>query len=90
MPLRAVGNCARALTYIRQSPQLLLHSSPRREVHDTLVFVRNDDMKAIVDLFSTDYGLMSIIGIIMMIVGMGWAYGALKSKMAESEKAARR
>jgi hypothetical protein len=43
-------------------------------------------MKAMQDLFSTDYGLMSIIGIIMMVVGMAWAYGALKSKMDESAK----
>ncbi len=47
-------------------------------------------MKALQDLFSTDYGLFSIVGIIMMIVGMAWAYGALKSKMAESEKNARK
>jgi hypothetical protein len=45
-------------------------------------------MKALQDLFSTDYGVMSIIGIIMMVVGMGWAYVALKAKMAESEKKA--
>lgn len=47
-------------------------------------------MKAISDLFSTDYGIMSIVGIIMMVVGMGWAYVALKGKMAESEKNARK
>lgn len=43
-------------------------------------------MKALQDLFSTDYGVMSIIGIVMMIVGMGWAYVTVKSKMAESAK----
>lgn len=43
-------------------------------------------MKAMQDLFSTDYGLMSIVGIIIMIVGMGVAYVAVKNKMAESEK----
>ncbi len=47
-------------------------------------------MKALQDLFSTDYGVMSIIGIVVMIIGMGWAYVALKSKMAESEKNARK
>ncbi|MBK9440669.1 MAG: DUF3149 domain-containing protein [Comamonadaceae bacterium] len=47
-------------------------------------------MKAMQDLFSTDYGIMSIVGIVMMIVGMGWAYVALKNKMAESEKNARK
>jgi hypothetical protein len=47
-------------------------------------------MKAMQDLFSTDYGLMSIAGIVMMVVGMVWAYAALKSKMAESEKNARK
>lgn len=47
-------------------------------------------MKAMQDLFSTDYGLMSIVGIAMIIVGMGWAYVALKNKMAESEKNARK
>ena len=34
-------------------------------------------MKAIQDLFSTDYGLMSIVGIVMMVVGMAVAYGCL-------------
>jgi hypothetical protein len=29
---------------------------------------------------------MSIIGIAIIIVGMGWAYVALQSKMAESAK----
>ena len=47
-------------------------------------------MKAMQDLFSTDYGIMSIVGIIMMVVGMGWAYVALKAKMSESEKNARK
>ena len=47
-------------------------------------------MHALKDLFTTDYGIMSIAGIIIMIVGMGWAYVALKNKMAESEKNARK
>jgi hypothetical protein len=45
-------------------------------------------MKAIQDLFSTDYGLMSIVGIAMMVVGMAWGYVALKHKMADSERSA--
>lgn len=43
-------------------------------------------MKAMQDLFSTDYGLMSVVVIAAMIVGLGIAYGVLKAKMAESEK----
>ena len=43
-------------------------------------------MKALQDLFSTDYGLMSIVVIAVIIVGLGVAYGVLKSKMAESAK----
>lgn len=45
-------------------------------------------MKAIQDLFSTDYGLMSIVGIALMVVGMVAAYAVLKSKMADSAKQA--
>jgi hypothetical protein len=41
-------------------------------------------MKALQDLFSTDYGLMSIIGIAMMVVGLSYAYIVLRKKMAES------
>lgn len=43
-------------------------------------------MKALQDLFSTDYGVMSVVVIAAMIIGLGVAYGVLKSKMAESEK----
>jgi uncharacterized membrane protein (DUF373 family) len=43
-------------------------------------------MKALQDLFSTDYGIMSIVVIAVIVVGLGWAYVALKSKMAESAK----
>ena len=43
-------------------------------------------MKALQDLFSTDYGIMSILVIVAVIVGLGVSYGVLKSKMAESEK----
>ncbi len=45
-------------------------------------------MKAMQDLFSTDYGIMSIVVIVAIVIGMGWAYGVLKSKMAESAKSA--
>ncbi|MFN4102968.1 MAG: DUF3149 domain-containing protein [Tepidimonas sp.] len=45
-------------------------------------------MKAIVDLFSTDYGLMSA-GVIAFIVVMAvWFYRFFSRKMAESERAA--
>lgn len=43
-------------------------------------------MKALQDLFSTDYGVMSVVVIAAMIIGLGVAYGVLKSKMAESAK----
>jgi hypothetical protein len=41
-------------------------------------------MKALQDLFSTDYGIMSVIVIAMMVVGLGFAYVVLKKKMAET------
>ena len=45
-------------------------------------------MKALSDLFSTDYGLMSVAGIAFMI-GMGWWFLAFfKRKIAEDAKAA--
>lgn len=43
-------------------------------------------MKAIQDLFTTDYGLMSVVVIAAMIIGLGGAYVVLRSKMAESAK----
>ena len=47
-------------------------------------------MKAIVDLFSTDYGLMSA-GVIAFVVVMAvWFYRFFARKMAESEQAARK
>jgi hypothetical protein len=46
-------------------------------------------MKALQDLFSTDYGLMSVIVIVAMLVGLGVAYGVLRSKMAEPPKASK-
>jgi len=42
-------------------------------------------MKALVDLFSTDYGLFSIAGIIFMIFMAFWFYRFFNRKMAESE-----
>ena len=45
-------------------------------------------MKALQDLFSTDYGIMSIAVIAVIIVGLGVAYGVLKTKMAESARSA--
>ena len=41
-------------------------------------------MHALQDLFSTDYGLMSIGGIVLMVVGLAYAYVVLKKKMAET------
>lgn len=45
-------------------------------------------MKALQDLFSTDYGLMSLVVIAVIVVGLGAAYVVLKAKMAEGERAA--
>lgn len=44
-------------------------------------------MKAIVDLFSTDYGLFSISGIVFMIGMAVWFYRFFTRKMEESERA---
>jgi hypothetical protein len=46
-------------------------------------------MKAILDLFSTDYGLFSISGIIFMIGMAIWFYRFFTRKMLESERAQR-
>lgn len=43
-------------------------------------------MKALQDLFSTDYGLMSIGGIVFITIGMFVAYFVAKKKMAEDAK----
>ena len=40
-------------------------------------------MKMLTDLFTTDYGLMSIIGILMMIVGTVGGAIVMKRKMNE-------
>lgn len=42
-------------------------------------------MKALVDLFSTDYGLFSIAGILFMIGMAIWFYRFFTKKMYESE-----
>ncbi len=42
-------------------------------------------MKALQDLLSTDYGLMSLIGIIMMVVGLAGAFVVVKKKMAQPD-----
>jgi len=47
-------------------------------------------MKAIQDLFSTDYGMASFAVIAVTIIGFCVAYVVLKQKMAESEKNARK
>lgn len=47
-------------------------------------------MKAMVDLFSTDYGLFSISGIVFMIGMAIWFYRFFNRKMTESEQAQQR
>jgi hypothetical protein len=44
-------------------------------------------MKAIVDLFSTDYGLFSISGILFMLGMAIWFYRFFQRKMNEAERA---
>lgn len=46
-------------------------------------------MKAIVDLFSTDYGLFSIFVILFTIAMGAWFYRFFARKMDESERAQR-
>lgn len=47
-------------------------------------------MKAIVDLFSTDYGLFSV-GVITFTVGMAvWFYRFFQKKMDESQRQQKR
>jgi len=45
-------------------------------------------MKALTDLFSTDYGLMSVAGIVFMIFMGIWFIAFFKRKMKEDAKAA--
>lgn len=47
-------------------------------------------MKAIVDLFSTDYGLFSVGVIVFMLYMAYWFSRFFKRKMAEDEAAAER
>lgn len=47
-------------------------------------------MKAIVDLFSTDYGLFSIAVIIGVILMGFWFYRFFAKKVEESEREAKR
>lgn len=42
-------------------------------------------MKAFQDLISTDYGLMSLIGIVLIVGGLVTAYGVLRKKMNEPD-----
>lgn len=44
-------------------------------------------MKALVDLFSTDYGLFSIAVIVFTVFMSYWFYNFFQRKMAESEAA---
>lgn len=46
-------------------------------------------MKAIADLFSTDYGLFSIAGIVFTMGMAVWFYRFFTRKMEESERAQR-
>ena len=44
-------------------------------------------MKALVDLFSTDYGLFSVAGILFMLGMAVWFYRFFQRKMDEAEGA---
>ncbi len=45
-------------------------------------------MKALVDLFSTDYGLLSLAVIVFILVMAVWFYWFFSKKMSESAQAA--
>ena len=47
-------------------------------------------MKAIVDLFSTDYGLFSLVVVVFAVGMMGWFARFFWRKMLESERTQRR
>jgi hypothetical protein len=47
-------------------------------------------MKAIVDLFSTDYGLFSVAGFVFMVGMAIWFRRFFARKIAESERASQR
>jgi hypothetical protein len=59
----------------------------RLKWHSESIHLRSSHMKAIVDLFSTDYGLFSISGILFMIGMAIWFYRFFNRKMEESERA---
>lgn len=46
-------------------------------------------MKALSDLFSTDYGLFSITGLLFIVFMAFWFYRFFTRKIAESEQAQR-
>lgn len=54
------------------------------------VIAKEDEMKAIVDLFSTDYGLMSIAVILCVLVMAGWYAHYFKRKVDEAVRAQER
>ena len=56
---------------------------------DTCLPTLERTMKAMADLFSTDYGLFSIAGIAFMIGMAIWFYRFFNRKMEESERAQR-
>jgi cytochrome c biogenesis protein CcdA len=65
-------------------PVCSLHNGPRQyNTHGV-------SMKAIFDLFSTDYGLFSIAVIIGVILMGFWFYRFFAKKMEESEREAKR
>ena len=79
------------LIYVRFEDRVMLHSSATDDMYFCgLYFLRTGNMKALQDLFSTDYGIMSVVVIVAMIAGLGVAYGVLKSKMAEGAQNARK
>jgi hypothetical protein len=68
------------LTWIKQQP-VVCHSNGKGFKHPT-----GASMKAIVDLFSTDYGLFSI-AVITGTIGMAWWFSRFfKRKIEESER----
>jgi hypothetical protein len=74
------------LTYVSFEAHGLLHSSATDfQTHDQR---EGHTMKALQDLFSTDYGIMSVVVIVAMLVGLGAAYVVLRAKMAEGERSA--
>ena len=50
-----------------------------------LVFYKESDMKLLIDLFTTDYGIMSISGIAFMLGMAVFFYWYFNHKMDEAE-----